>query len=87
MTDVLDGTINPGVVSTTRPTSTTHPRRNAAMDERQAIKSLIRVERTMSTWTPGQSHRVGSATELDLASKWADGSMSGYDDVGGAGGR
>ena len=32
----------------------------------------------MSTWTPGQSHRVGSATELDLASKWADGSMSGY---------
>jgi len=31
----------------------------------------------MSTWTPGQSDRVGSATELDLASKRTDGSMSG----------
>lgn len=32
----------------------------------------------MSTWKPGQSDRVGSATELDLASQRADGSMSAY---------
>lgn len=32
----------------------------------------------MSTWTPEQSSRVGSATELDLASRRADGSLSDY---------
>lgn len=32
----------------------------------------------MSTWATEQSDRVGSATELDLASRLAGGSMSGY---------
>ena len=32
----------------------------------------------MSTWTPEQSSRVGSAAELDLASRRADGSLSDY---------
>lgn len=32
----------------------------------------------MSTWAPEQSNQVGSATELDLASRRADGSLSGY---------
>lgn len=32
----------------------------------------------MSTWTLEQASRIGSATELDLASRRADGSLSGY---------
>ncbi|MEZ5323364.1 MAG: DUF2255 family protein [Microthrixaceae bacterium] len=32
----------------------------------------------MSTWTPDQNRQIGSSTELDLASRRPDGSLSGY---------
>ena len=51
----------------------------AAMDERRAIKSLIRVERPVSgSWSAEQLAAIGDAVEFELASRRHDGSLRPY---------
>ena len=44
-----------------------------AMDDRRAIKSLVRVGPSMAAWTDDELRPVGAAEELELASRRPDG--------------
>ena len=66
--DVLEGRINPGRVLDYETDLDGIADAYAAMDERRAIKSLVRVgSDLMSAWTTDELRRVAGADELEIA--------------------
>jgi hypothetical protein len=81
--DVLSGALNPGTVPDYETDLEHVADAYAAMDERRAIKSLIRVgslweEASMITWTAQELDQVGQAEELQLATGRHQGGVSRY---------
>ncbi len=72
--DVLAGRINPGRVLDYETDLDGIGEAYAAMDERRAIKSLVRVgSRLMAAWTDDELRRIGDAEELEIAPVRRDG--------------
>jgi len=81
--DVLSGAINPGLVLDYETDLDHVANAYAAMDQRRAIKSLIRVGSVsevsaVAAWTPEELDRIGRAEELHLATRRRDGGLSRY---------
>jgi hypothetical protein len=73
--DVLDGTIDPGRVFDYE-TDLDHVAAYRAMDERRAVKSLVRsTVMTDTNWPAAELETIGAAQEIGLASRRPDGSL------------
>ena len=77
--DVLEGRINPGRVFDFETDLDGVAEAYAAMNERRAIKSLIRIgtkgDALMTKWTSDQLDKVGKAEEVQVASVRRDGRL------------
>ena len=75
--DVLEERINPGRVFDFATDLDGVAEAYEAMDERRAIKSLLRIGigLTMSSWTQNQLDRIDAAHELTLSSARGDGTL------------